>query len=65
MADKILRSRATKAAAKRLPFMPETKQEARLEMACMSLAEAYRCGAEEAQNEIVQRLIAIPAVGKT
>lgn len=44
------------AASKRLPFMTERRIEAHLDMAGMTAAEAYICGAEEAQGEILRRL---------
>jgi len=51
--------RAINKARKRLPFLPEKKQNAMLEWAAGSLAEAYRIGAEEAQREIVGPLLAM------
>lgn len=52
-------SRAIAASKKRLRFMPEKQQNENLEYACSSLAEAYRIGAEEAQQEILSRLRAL------
>ena len=51
--------RAINKARKRLPFLPEKKQNAMLEWAAGSMAEAYRLGAEEAQTEILHRLRAL------
>jgi hypothetical protein len=57
----INRNAAIRAATKRLPIRGDKALEANLEMAVGSLAEAYRIGAEEAQHEIAQRLMALPA----
>lgn len=56
---KVSWAKCKQAASKRLPFMAEGKIEERLEMACLTLAEAYMCGAEEAQCEILKRLNAL------
>ena len=48
--------KAVREAGKRLKIKPERQLEAMLDGAGFSLADAYRCGAEEAQGEIVQRL---------
>lgn len=49
-------SRVMKAAKKRLPFLPDDKIRAHLAYVTDDVAEAYRAGAEEAQNEIIRRL---------
>jgi hypothetical protein len=48
--------KAVRAAAKKLPFKSERSMEEMMEGFGFSLADAYRCGAEEAQDEIVRRL---------
>lgn len=48
--------RAIKAAEKKLPFRTTKQQNALLEYAADDLADAYRIGAEEAQQEILTRL---------
>ena len=58
--DKVLRM-AIRAANRRLPFSTTIRQNAMLENICADFAEAYRIGAEEAQNEIVARLLVIKA----
>lgn len=63
-AARILRSRALKAAAKRLPLVSERMLKERIEGSGLTAAEAYVCGAEEAQVEIIQRLHAVPVVPK-
>jgi hypothetical protein len=45
-----------KAAQKRIPFASEKRQNEMLEFAAGSMSEAYRIGAEEAQQEILNRL---------
>jgi len=64
MSELISRSRALQVARKKLPFMSEAKIEANMEMACLTVAEAFKCGAEEAQYEIVNRLLGLPTVEK-
>ena len=61
--ERIARAAALRAAGKRLPILPEKTLARNLDMMGASLAEAYRAGAEEAQGEIVARLVAIPAAG--
>ncbi len=56
MATRILASRAISAARKRLPLLSERELEETLSYAADSMAEAYRIGAAEAQQEIVARL---------
>lgn len=48
--------KAVRTAGKKLRIKPDRQLEAMLDGAGFSLADAYRCGAEEAQGEIVQRL---------
>lgn len=57
--------RSIKAAAKKLPFKTRKQQNALLEYAADDLADAYRIGAEDAQQEILTRLrlLAVPASG--
>lgn len=57
--------RAIKAAQKRLPFKSDTAIERMASCAGITIAEAYRCGAEKAQAEIIKRLqaLAIDALG--
>jgi hypothetical protein len=59
--DVIRRSAAVKAAAKRIPFLSDKRLNANLEFAAGDMAEAYRIGAEEAQREIIVRLLAVKA----
>jgi hypothetical protein len=59
MALVIPRSKALLAASKKLKFKSDKAIEETCEFAGMGAADAYRCGAEEAQNEIVQRLQAL------
>ncbi len=58
--------KAIQVAKKRMPFKSAKQQNAMLEFAADDLAEAYRIGAEEAQQEILVRLAellpAAPAV---
>lgn len=54
--ERVLLSAAIRAAKKKLPIMSDRRLNTNLEWAADSLAEAYRIGAEEAQNEIVGRL---------
>lgn len=51
-----------RAALRRIPFSSEKRQNQMLEFCAGSLAEAYRLGAEEAQQEIVSRLRQIEAI---
>lgn len=48
------------AASKKLRFKSDSAIERTCEFAGMGAADAYRCGAEEAQNEIISRLQAVP-----
>ena len=50
---------AIRAASKRLPFRSSKQQNDILEYAADDLADAYRIGAEEAQAEIVARLLVL------
>jgi hypothetical protein len=50
---------AVKAAGRRLPFKSEKATNALLEYAAGDMAEAYRIGAEEAQSEIIRRLLTL------
>lgn len=63
-AQRVLLSAAIKTAKKRLRFMPERRQNENLEHAACSLAEAYRIGAEEAQQEILNRLRQLSTAAK-
>ena len=49
--------KAVKAAKKKVHTLGDKKLNENLEYACGSLAEAYRVGVEEAQGEIVSRLM--------
>lgn len=51
--------KAIKAASKRLHFKSEKQTEAMLEYAAGTMTEAYRIGAEEAQGEIIGRLMSL------
>jgi hypothetical protein len=53
--------KAVKAANKKLRFLPDRKLTANLEFCGDDVAEAYRCGAEEAQGEIINRLAELQA----
>lgn len=55
----IHRSDAMRVASKKLKFRSEKAIEETCDFAGMSLADAYKCGAEEAQGEIVNRLAAL------
>jgi hypothetical protein len=48
--------KAVREAGKKLRIKPDRQLEAMLDGAGFSLADAYRCGAEEAQSEIVRRM---------
>lgn len=48
--------RAIKAAQKKLPILRDKPLNQNLEMFCGDFAEAYRVGAQEAQEEIISRL---------
>lgn len=48
--------KAVREAGKKLKIKPDRQLEAMLDGAGFSAADAYRCGAEEAQGEIVRRL---------
>ena len=61
MATMIPRNKALLAASKRIRLLGAKALESNLEHFCGSYAEAYQCGVEEAQCEIVNRLTAIPA----
>lgn len=49
-------TKAVRAAGKKLRFRRERDLQSMLDGAGFSLADAYRCGAEEAQGAIVSRL---------
>lgn len=51
--------RAIKAASKRIPILGNKALNSNLAWACVDMAEAYRCGAEETQRTIVARLRAL------
>lgn len=51
--------RAIKAAQKKIPILRDKALNQNLDHFCGSFAEAYRCGVEEAQQEIVSRLRAL------
>jgi hypothetical protein len=53
--------RAIREAGKKLPFKSANDTNEMLEFAADDMAEAYQIGAEEAQHEIVRRLMAIEA----
>lgn len=61
MATMIPRNKALLAASKKIRVLSAKALESNLEHFCGSYAEAYQCGVEEAQGEIVSRLTAIPA----
>ena len=54
-------NRAIKVANKKLRFLPDGKLEDNLAFCGDDLAAAYRCGAEEAQGEIINRLAELQA----
>lgn len=56
--ERVMR-KVVKAAGKRLPFKSEKSTNALLEYAAGDMAEAYRIGAEEAQSEIIRRLLTL------
>ena len=56
--DKFWR-KAIAEAGKRLKFLPERVMEKQLDYAAGTMSEAYRIGAEEAQEEIIRRLIVL------
>ena len=58
----ITRAKALQVASKKLRFLSEKSITTTLEFAGMSLAEAYKCGAEEAQSEIVNRLAVLGTI---
>lgn len=49
-------SKAIKAAGKKIRVLSTKALNSNLEHFCGDFAEAYRCGVEEAQGEIVKRL---------
>lgn len=53
--------RAISAARKRIRILPEKKLNENLSYACGSLAEAYEVGVQEAQMDIVDRLLTLEA----
>jgi hypothetical protein len=53
--------RAIRVASNKLPFKSEKSTNTMLEYAASDMAEAYRIGAEEAQEHIVQRLVNLAA----
>lgn len=53
--------KAISAAKKKIRILGDKALNSNLSYFCDSLAEAYRCGAEEAQSEIVGRLIELEA----
>lgn len=69
MADRVLKSRALRAARAKLPIVGNKELQENLDFvvggscsrctASRALAEAYRIGAEEAQREIVARIAAL------
>lgn len=59
MSEKISKARAVRAASAKMKFFSEKKIQASLEFATDSLAEAYLIGAQEAQQEIIARIMAI------
>jgi len=61
MAIVIARSKALMAAAKKMSFKSDKAIETMCDFAGLGVADAYRCGAEEAQQEIVNRLGALTA----
>lgn len=58
-APRILASRAVAVARKRLPIINDKDLNEALDLAAGDMAEAYRIGAEEAQQRIVERLRAL------
>ena len=56
MAERVLLSKALRAASKRLPLLGDRWLRGNLAVFTNDLAEAYKLGAEEAQTEIVARL---------
>ena len=56
MAERILRSRALHVARKKLPILRTKRLIGNLAWAAENTADAYRIGAEEAQEIIVERL---------
>lgn len=61
MATMIPRNKALLAASKKIRILSAKALESNLEHFCGSYADAYRCGVEEAQGEIVTRLTALSA----
>lgn len=59
MAMFINRNRALVVAAKKLIFKRDKEIETMCDFAGMTVADAYKCGAEEAQSEIINRLALI------
>jgi hypothetical protein len=53
--------KAIRAARKRIAILPAKKLNHNLEFACGDLAEAFECGVQEAQMEIVDRLLELEA----
>lgn len=60
MNETISRDKAVAAARKRLSFKRDKQIEEHAEWAGLSIADVYKCGAEEAQCEIVSRLRNLP-----
>ncbi len=53
------RAKVLRVAAKKLPFRSDKALLQHLDFAGMDALEAYRCGAEEAQGHILERLEAL------
>jgi hypothetical protein len=61
MAVMIPRNKALAAASKKIRILSAKALESNLEHFCGSFGEAYQCGVEEAQGEIVGRLQQLPS----
>lgn len=64
MTEVISRLKALQVARKRLSFKRASEIEEVADYAGFSVADAFRCGAEEAQCEILSRLRSVPAYEK-
>jgi len=65
MATWINRNRALVVASKKLPFKSDSQLMKAVDFSGMDALEAYKCGAEEAQSAIVDRLAALPTISYT
>lgn len=61
MATMIPRNKALQVAGKKIRLLSAKALESNLDAFCGTFGEAFQCGVEEAQGEILSRLMAVPA----